>query len=176
MRNLANFLIFQIGWFACVVSASKGDVWTGAIVASALVGFHLYAVAPASQRRQQARLIGLTCLLGTLADSGLHGLDVLRYPTSAEAWGWPLTPPWISALWALFATLPSHSLGWLKGRRGLAFALGALGGPASFLAGTYQGVIATGDRPWLTLVVLSAEYALFTTWLVCMGEPKAEAR
>ena len=48
-------------------------------------------------------------------------------------------PYWIVALWGLLATAPNVTLRWLKRRPALAAVLGAICGPASFLAGVRLG-------------------------------------
>jgi hypothetical protein len=64
-------------------------------------------------------------------DGGLAALEVLRH--AAGLAGWP-APPWILALWAVFAMTLHRSLDMLRGRRLIAAALGGIGGPAAYLA------------------------------------------
>ena len=59
------------------------------------------------------------------------------YP-SGQPVAW-LAPYWIVALWGLLATAPNVTLRWLKRRPALAAVLGAICGPASFLAGVRLG-------------------------------------
>lgn len=160
MRNIANYILFQAGWLACVWPAMDGDMFTGPLAIAGLVILHLGLISKPSNRRSELRLLIKVGLLGTLADTLLTGLGLVQYPTSAEAWPYMLAPPWISALWVLFATLPAHSLSWLKGRPALGFLFGAIGGPLSFFAGQRLGAIDTGANPQLTYAALALEYAI----------------
>ena len=108
MRKATNFVLFQAGWFACVLPAADGDPWTGALVTLGIVVIHLLWVA--EHRRRDLVYILLVGALGTALDSALHVAGLLQYPGTAEAWSLPIVPPWIIALWVLFATLPGHSM------------------------------------------------------------------
>lgn len=166
MKNVANFILFQAGWFACVSAAAQGRMWLGPLAVLAVVTVHLFLIARPTERRWELRYILVVGLVGMLADTGLGLLGAMRYPTSEAVWSLALVPPWITALWVLFATLPHHSLGWLRTRPYLAAGLGALGGPLSYLAGTRLGAVAAGDQPLLTWGALSIEYALVTPLLL----------
>ena len=172
MRNVANFLLFQAGWFACVLGASDGRLWIGPLATLVVLAVHLAFVARPGRRAVELGTIVAATLVGAALDTGLHSLDVLRYPTSG-AWSGPLVPPWIVALWALFATMPAHSLSWLAPRPVLAAVLGAVGGPLSFLAGTRFDVVAPGDVPAWTWIALAVEYALATPLLLRLGRVAA---
>ena len=166
MRNLANFLLFQVAWFACVGGAAEGDMWRGPLATLLVLGLHLAFVTRPGDRVREALFVLVVGVAGFALDSGLHALGLLAYPTSAEAWPHGAVPPWITALWVLFATLPHHSLGWLGGRPRLAFLLGAIGGPLSFLAGTRLGAVGVGTPPLGTWAALTVEYALVTPLLL----------
>ena len=38
---IANFLLFQVAWFACVMGAGNGMPWLGVAVTFVTVGWHL---------------------------------------------------------------------------------------------------------------------------------------
>jgi hypothetical protein len=176
LRNLANFALFQLGWFACVYSAAAGHMWLGPGAVLAIVVLHLLFVAEREMRRRELVFILLVGLIGMLADTGLGALGATRYPTSESVWTALVVPPWITALWVLFATLPYHSLGWLKGRPVLAMIFGALGGPLTFLAGVRIGAVDAGDSLMLTYGSLAIEYALVTPLLLFLAQPPNSAR
>jgi hypothetical protein len=56
---------------------------------------------------------------------------------------WPdaLSPPWMIALWALFASTLNISLNWLKKYTLLAYLLGAVSGPLCYWAGERLGAL-----------------------------------
>jgi hypothetical protein len=162
VKNLANFLLFQAGWFACVMAAADGQLWLGPLAVLGVVVLHLAFVTQPEHRRRELGYIIAVGLLGLLADTGLGWLGATHYPTSEEVGGLSLAPPWIVALWVLFATLPHHSLSWLTKRPWLSVVFGAFGGPLSYLAGVRMGAVAVGESALLTWGALAIEYALVT--------------
>jgi len=174
VRNLANYLLFQVGWFACVSRAAHGDMWSGPLVVLVIVALHLLFVVRPSERRWELGYILAIGVLGMLVDTGLGLIGATCYPSSEAVWPARIAPPWITALWVLFGTLPHHSLGWLAGRPALAVVLGAIGGPLSFLGGTRFMAVAPGEAPLLTWVALALEYALLTPLLLHLARPCPE--
>ena len=160
MTNLVNFLLFQLGWFAAVWGAAHGHLWWGPVAFAVVCLLHVRSV---SARGRELRYLCVVAGVGILIDTLLHRIGLLRYPTSGDG---PLVPAWIASLWFGFATLPRYSLGWLAGRPRLAFLLGAIGGPLSFLGGTRLGPVAPGDPAWGTWVALGVEYAVLTPWML----------
>jgi hypothetical protein len=131
---LLNIIAFQIGWFACVLGGAHGWPWLGVVVTAAAVALHLYR---APRPRMEAMLIGVSGLLGFIADSLLTGIGLLRFPSGqlhAQ-----LAPYWMVAMWMLFATTLNISLGWLKPRLGLAALLGMIAGPLAYYGGAKLG-------------------------------------
>ena len=166
MKGLANFALFQVGWFAAVLTASEGHMWLGPLSILAIVALHLAVLVRPEQRGYELRYILAVGVIGALADSGLKLLGLTMYPSSEAVWTIPTAPPWIVSLWVLFATLPHHSLSWLQGRWRLAAILGAIGGPLSYSAGLGFGVVGLGEQPIWTLGALALEYALVTPLLL----------
>jgi len=166
MARLANFVLFQLVWFAAVLGAAQGLRWWGPVAALAFLAIHLGAMVPQSERRRELTYLIVVCLVGSFADTLLLRFGLLAYPgdSGAPAVNGPfaMVPPWIASLWLAFAMLPRFSLRWLAGRRWLAAAFGAVGGPLSFYAGTRIGPIAAGPQPLVTLCVLAIEYAVLT--------------
>ena len=152
-----NFALFQLGWFACVLGSAKGRPWTG----PAFVAFALAVHLRSPERRREAGLIACAALGGTALDSVLVSAGIYR-PASGLLLPW-LAPPWITALWFLFATTLRHCLGWLAGRYTLAALFGFLGSPMSFLAAERLGA--------LSLPADGRPMSLFTfawTWALAM--------
>jgi len=155
IERVANFLFFQIGWFATVAGAGLGFPWAGPILATVLVAFQL-AVAP--DRGGRLRTVVAVAALGTLLDTVLRWTGVTDFP------GWPATPwpcpPWITALWALYATTLGSSLAWLQGRPVPAALLGAVSGPLSYLAGERLGAVVLAPDPVQRWGVLALAWAV----------------
>jgi hypothetical protein len=163
MAGLANFLAFQLGWFACVLGAARGWPWAGTLAALLLVGLHLWRTAtPAAEWR----LIGAAALIGAVGDTLLARSGWLQYAAGALL---PATAPvWIVALWMLFATTLRHSLAWLQRRPLLSAVCGALGGPLAYLGGARLGALVV-ERPAPAYGALAAGWAGATLLLVYMA-------
>lgn len=168
--KIANFVLFQAAWFVAVSAAAKGNVWMGALAMCAVVLVHLWR---ADDRVREARFLVTAGLLGMVVDTLLSNLGAFSYPSSSPVWDSWIVPPWITALWVGFATLPRWSLAWLRGRTWLAALLGAIGGPLSFLAGVRLGAIAPARESLVTWIVLAIEYALLTPILIGLAPGEA---
>ena len=68
MTMLVNFVLFQIGWFACVLGAAHGMPSLGVAVATAVVAYHLLR---ASRARPELVLILVAAAIGFIVDSAL---------------------------------------------------------------------------------------------------------
>jgi len=154
MRSLLNFAAFQLGWFACVLGAANGQPWIGLPIVGLAIAMHLLL---AKRPAREARLILAALAAGLVADSLLASSGWLRYASPAPAAG--MAPYWILAMWALFATTLNVSMGWLKGKPGLAVLLGAVFGPLSYMAGRRLGAVEFVDFQAATLA-LAAIWAL----------------
>ena len=163
-RLVANFVLFQAGWFACVLSAARGYPWIGTSVAAAIVAWHaLRAERPATE----LKLIAIVVLLGAVWDSALVMLGWIAYPNGTLIAG--TAPHWILALWALFATALNVSLRWLKPKHWIAALLGAVSGPLSYWAAARLGAVAFVE-PMRVVIALAVGWALIMPtlmWLSC---------
>ena len=126
--------MFQIAWFAAVLSASQGYPWVGALTMLMAILLHLGR----ASRPQPELILVLVCgVIGAIWESVLVALGWVSYPSGT--WVANLAPYWIVTMWMLFATTLNISFGWLKGRPLLAIAFGAIGGPLSFFTGHKLG-------------------------------------
>jgi hypothetical protein len=136
MTQVANVALFQAGWFACVLGASHGLPWIGAIAAALIVGWHtLRAAHPA----RELALVGIAVALGTLFDTVLLQSRVVHFAVGALVDG--VAPYWMVALWALFATTLNVSLRRLRTHPVLGALLGGIGGPLAYYAGARLGAL-----------------------------------
>ncbi len=162
-RVVVNFILFQMGWFACVLGAAHGQPWLGTGIAAAIVAFHGYcAVRPA----EEFKLLGIAVLIGLLWDSLLVMLGWIAYPNGTFLTG--VAPHWILALWALFATALNVSMHWLKQRLMIAVVLGAVCGPLSYWAAVRLGA-ATFVVPQSAVIALAAGWALIMPALLLLS-------
>jgi hypothetical protein len=170
--TLINTIAFQLGWFACVLGAARGNSWFGpAIVALSLV-FHLVL---ARNTLTEMRLFVCAGVLGFLLDSAQAAAGTFSFTTTgAVAGGSPpwLSPPWMVALWPNFATTLHTSLGWLTGRYGLAALLGAVGGPLSYYAGARLGVLSFPKALFPSLCVVGIVWAIAMPALLRLADKR----
>lgn len=134
---VANFLIFQLGWFVSVLGAAYGWPWAGALYAVTWLAVHSLALG--SGRGEALRLALAAAALGYVIDSALVLGGAIAFPEQTRL-GWP-SPLWMMVLWLMFSMTLRHSLGWLRGRYLLAATLGAVGGPLAYWAGEQLGAI-----------------------------------
>lgn len=148
-RNVINFVLFQVGWFACVLYPGLAAV--GFVVL--LVAFHLVFISQA--RMSELQFIGAGVVLGGLLDGLWFNTGILDNGVS----GFQLTPVWILGLWAAFTTTLSHSLSWISGKSWLPYVCAPVAGPFAYWSASKLGAV---EIPDLTLSLA----ALALGWLV----------
>lgn len=164
MPALINFAAFQIGWFSSVIGAAKQMPWLGPIALILVLGIHLRQ---ARRPRAELTLIIACGLVGVLFDSLLVALGWVTYPSGQFSEF--LAPYWIVTMWMLFGTTLNLSMGWLKGRPAVAALFGAIGGPASYIAGQKLGGIVIVDYG-MALLALAVGWAVFMPFLLLLAE------
>lgn len=160
---IANAVLFNLVWAACVVGAAHAQPWIGVAAAAVMVSAHLWRSA---HRTAELRLVLATAAVGFSADSVLAAAGLLQYDAGVMA-SW-LAPVWILSLWVAFGTTLNLSLRWLKGRWRLAAVLGAISGPLSYLSGARLGAVNFADTT-LALVCLSMLWAVLLPLLMDMA-------
>ncbi len=133
---LSNVILFQLGWFACVLGAAHGFAWAGALAAMLIVAWH---VARAHSPRRELALAACAALLGVAFESLLAQTGWVRFGSGMLIEG--TAPYWMVALWGLFATTLNVSLRGLRARPWLGAMLGAIGGPLAYYAGARLGAL-----------------------------------
>lgn len=136
MTFVVNVVLFQAGWFACVLGAAYGMPLIGALAAGVIVAWHL---ARAVEPKKETVLIALAMIAGALFETLLVQTGWVRFAAGVLVEGTP--PYWMIALWAVFATTINVSLRSLRPHLWLAALFGAIGGPAAYYAGTRLGAI-----------------------------------
>ncbi len=139
MAKFWNFVLFQAGWFACVIGAAHQQVFWPALGTSLYIAIHIWR---SPQAILELKLILKAVLFGVSVDTLIANLGFLSFQGA-----WPsalLSPFWMWALWGLVASTMNSSLAWLRGRPILGAALGAIAGPMSYEAGIRMGAGAWG--------------------------------
>lgn len=153
---VANFMGFELGWFACVWGAANGMPWLALVAVAITIWLHLVSTKRVSG---EVRLILLAVAMGLVFDSFLMSTGWLKYPSGIFLPG--VAPYWILAMWAMFATTLNVSMSWIKKNLVLAAVLGAIFGPLSYLAGERLGGLQFIDKT-------SSIVALAVIWSIAM--------
>ena len=159
-KTLINILLFQIGWFACVLGAASDKALIGSSIALAIIIFHLYRT---TEWRHELMLILIAMFIGFIWDSYLAYRDWIQYPYGQLT---PDTAPyWIVIMWGLFATTLNVSLSWLKRSIVASVLFGAIGGPLAYIAGNKLGAVEFSDST-SALIALSIGWGILTPLLL----------
>jgi hypothetical protein len=158
--SLLNALLYQVGWFACVLGAAAGWGSLGASLAIALAVVHLWlAESPGKEWPLMLAATGV----GIVVESIHAALGVLEFQGYEVG---TIAPLWIVVLWLQFATTLHFSLGWLSQRYRLAFVFGLIGGPLAFLGGERLGAATLGEPRMLSIGIIGLVWALAMPILV----------
>lgn len=162
----ANFIGYQLVWFAAVMGAGRGVAWPGIVAA---LTFTAWRLAVGYERTLDLRLIAVALACGMLIDGVAASMRLIHYAAAAPALPPGGAPLWILALWTAFALTLTRSLAWLAGRTWLAALLGAFGAPAAYLSAArgWHAVIFAPPE-WRGLVWLAAGWAAATAALVAL--------
>ncbi len=152
---IANAVVFQVGWWIAVLGTGWASHWMGPLLVACLVCVN---VCSSADRRATARIVIVVGLFGTLLDSTLSFAGLLLFVENPFA-PW-LCPPWLIALWCLFATTLNGSLRWLAGRNRPAALVGGIFGPLSYYAGQSLGVMSLSPSTPAALMVLAGLWAV----------------
>lgn len=134
---LANFALFQISWFACVLGGARNLAWYGVAVALLNLILQIYL---SKNRQLDIRLVLSALALGLIFDAIPLHMGWISF-ADMPYWSDALAPAWMLALWAMLATTLNVSLVWLKPKPILSVLLGALSGPLAYLAGAKLGAM-----------------------------------
>ncbi len=164
MAKFWNFVLFQLGWFACVWGAANQKVLWAVLGTLAYIIFHIWR---AHSPSLEMSLLVKALIYGVSADTLVMYLGLLDFK---DEWPSPyLSPAWMWVLWVLVATTINGSLSWLRGRPILGMVLGAISGPMSYEAGIRMGAgawVSGGQTMGLLLIGLiwGAAIPLFFYW------------
>ncbi|MBU3620213.1 DUF2878 domain-containing protein [Polynucleobacter sp. CS-Odin-A6] len=164
MAKFWNFVLFQAGWFACIIGAANNEVLWPVLITLLYLAIHIWR---SEHPRFELKLILKAVLLGVSADTLIVNLGFLHFN---DAWPSPyLSPVWMWTLWALVASTINGSLCWLRGKPLLGAILGAIAGPLSYEAGIRMGAGSWGVDGQLgglvcLAIIWGAAIPLFFYW------------
>ena len=96
LKTLGNAVLFQLGWFACVLGGNSP--WL--LLAGGALLVHLLFI---SRSMAEVRLVVVVCLLGSAVDSLLLNAGIFAFKQPGL-----LIPFWLILLWALLAITLKH--------------------------------------------------------------------
>jgi hypothetical protein len=164
MAKFWNFVLFQLGWFACIIGAANHQVFWPVLITLIYLAVHVWR---SDQASLELSLLLKATIFGVSADSliSLSGFIVFD-----DAWpSQYLSPIWMWALWALVASTINGSLSWLRGKPLLGALLGAISGPLSYEAGIRMGAASWGPNGQFgglifLAIIWAAAVPLFFYW------------
>ena len=135
IKNLVNIIGFHLGWWACVLAVQAGIPYLGPIVMTLFLFIHILFF---KLNQSEFFFIALVSLFGAFIDTAFLQASLIEY----RGLTFDLFAPfWIISMWAGFAATLNHSLYWLAEKWLLAFLMGAIFGPLSYLAGIKFGAL-----------------------------------
>jgi len=162
-RNILirNFVLFQIGWFACVLGGAYPMPVLGSTITLLIITLHLWLSRDA---RAELKLLMLAFFIGLLFESLMVNLNLAIYSNGMLLSG--MAPHWMILMWPLFATTLNLSMSWMKNLAPLMVAvLGALLAPSAYFAGARLDAVVFEDLT-LSLSVISLGWAILLPLLV----------
>ena len=167
-NTIINFVLFQAGWFACVLGATNQMPWLGVWFLGAFLVWHLRQT---KNLPAEIKLIIAAVLIGGVYDQIMRHLGLLTY--QAHGWSTALPAAWILALWAEFAMTLNVSLRWMKTIKSnikwlIATLFGAIGGPFAYVAAARLGAVSIDNLP-LSYIGLCIGWAVLTPLLVYLS-------
>lgn len=160
---LANFVLFQLAWFACVAGAAYGMPWLGVSVTLITTAWHLHQ---SRHAKPEMLLMFAVLLIGASFDQLMLLLQLVAY--QQHGWSTSLVPVWIMALWLAFASTLNLSLAWLQGRYLIAAMFGASGGPLAYLGAQNIGAVTLPNST--SYIALSVGWAVITPVLLYLAK------
>lgn len=147
-KLIANALLFQLGWLACVLGGE--GPWL--LLVAGVLAVHLWWV---SSWAAEGKLLLSVFLAGSALDSFLLNLGVFDFGEPRQ-----LIPLWLALLWLLLATTLNHCLAWTAQPWWRASLLGAIGAPLSYYGGAQLADVSLPLGTWPTLALLAAIWAV----------------
>lgn len=158
---ITNIILFQLGWFACVLGGAQGHALLGSIVAAVIILFHCYR---AADTFSEVRLLTLALIIGVIFESIVTWQNLAHY--SHGQFFDAMAPHWMILMWPLFATTLNLSMRWLKNLSPLLIALfGAAFAPLAYYAGNKLGAVEY-DNLLLSLSIIAIAWSVLLPVLV----------
>lgn len=151
---VTNFVLFQLGWFACVLGGAYDQVLLGSLVAVLVIAYHFYR---ANEAIQELRLLTIALIIGFVFESIVTAQGLAQY-SHGQVFD-VIAPLWMILMWPLFATTLNLSMRWLKSLSPILVSLvGAIFAPLAYYAGNRLGAVVY-DNLTLSLSIIAIAWA-----------------
>lgn len=147
MAKLANFALFQAGWFLAVILQTP---WALVWALMFMTIHYRYFVKDASE----LKVLLIISLVGVCIDTLWQLSPAISYIGEGI-----VIPYWLVALWLIFPLTLNVSLAWLAKNRLLQVVFGLIGGGGSYLTGAKFGA---ADFQWWGLALIALAWS---AWL-----------
>jgi len=164
-KNLLNALVFQVGWFVCVLGGNFAALIYTAI---ALLFHHQFILI----RPRQWYVLLAIAAGGCLLDILLVQTSIIHFE-NADVIGIPI---WLMCLWLLFATTFQYCLGWLRRYLWLAVILAAVFGPMTYWLGANLADASIAAPLLTSLSIMAAGWALLFPTGIYFANPSRAQR
>ncbi|HGK6671984.1 TPA: DUF2878 domain-containing protein [Legionella pneumophila] len=152
IRQLGQFVFFQIQWWCCLLSASSPHYRYLFLFALVLA---VYDVWRHFKIPRLWLLLVLIASLGLINDTLLMHLNILYFFDDSLL----IIPPWLWVLWVCFGGWFLKA-DWINKNYLLMSLLGAIGGPLSYFAGFKLGAISFPQPLFVTMIILLIDWIL----------------
>jgi hypothetical protein len=158
---IRNFLLFQAGWFACVLGGAYALPLAGSLIALAIIALHLWLTPDATA---ELKLLLLALSFGLVFESLLVNFQLAYYSSGMLLPG--LAPYWMILMWPLFASTLNLSMAWMKNLAPFLIALlGAILAPFAYFAGASMQAVVFNNM-LLSLSIIAFGWAILLPLLV----------
>jgi hypothetical protein len=147
-----NAVLFQIGWFFCVLERGEGATFAAALIL--ITHIMLF------RQWKQDLLLALAALTVGLVQENLLFLSGVLATGSGE----PAVPLWLVLLWFLMGLTLNHSMSFVMHNPIRAALAGLIFAPLSYLAGERFGAIHIAEGGVFVLAGCWAVALLFLQW------------
>jgi hypothetical protein len=166
LRLLANIVLFQVGWFTCLLLSGTWAI----LIATTIVLLHFYFIVPYKQRIKETGLIAVVLFVGVILELCYLFSEVL---IRSDGEGYPAF--WLLLIWVLFATTFRYSLFWLRSKLWLASIFAGVAAPVSYYAGAnLNATVSLNDNITFSLVVIAMSWAIVFPLLMKLLVPTAK--
>jgi len=165
MRFWITFAAYEAVWFSAVVGAGRDHEWPGVLAALLFLAWRLSV--SRNDFGAEWRLLCVSLTLGAVLECLCTGAGWVRYAATDTV---SPVPAWLLGLWASFGLTVLPLFGYLRERLWLAVPIGAIGGPASYIAAARGWHAVTWLPPaWRGVAALGIGWGIALPLLVALA-------